>query len=208
MRLSQATVVPIVLAAGASSRMGRTKALLEFDGRTALELALEAMSGLATPVVVLGLNRSEIEKRVDLSGVRIAVNPEVTSGQTASLCAGLALLAPDTEAFVFMPVDHPLVRRSDVTRLLEAARADPSKDVFIPAHAGRRGHPVLCRRSLATRILALPAGTAARAALHTNPRRVLEVPFSDTSILMDMNTPDDYQRCLEALHARERDNRK
>jgi molybdenum cofactor cytidylyltransferase len=200
--LSPARIVPIVLAAGASSRMGRTKALLDFDGRTALELALEAMGGLAAPIVVLGPNREEIENRVDLSLVRIAVNPDASSAQTASLCAGLALLPSEAQAFVFMPVDHPLVRRSDVARLVEAARQEPAKNVFIPVHAGRRGHPVLCRRALEAEILALAPGTSVRTALHAHPDRVIEVSFPDSSILMDMDTPDDYERCLEAFRAR------
>jgi molybdenum cofactor cytidylyltransferase len=199
--LSPARIVPIVLAAGTSSRMGRVKALLDFDGRTALELALEAMAGLATPVVVLGRDRAEIENRVDLSRARIAMNADVATGQAASLRAGLALLPSDAQAFVFMPVDHPLVRQSDVTRLLEAARREPAKDVFLPVHAGHRGHPVLCRRALATDIFGLPPGTAVRTALHANPDRLLEVPFPDSSILTDMDTPDDYARCLEAFRA-------
>jgi molybdenum cofactor cytidylyltransferase len=198
------TVVPLLLAAGASSRMGRPKALLDFDGRTTLALALEAMAGFGPPIVVLGPNRAEIEARVNLSGARVVVNPDVASGQTASLRAGLALLSPDAEAFVFMPVDYPLVRRSDVARLVEAAGAAPSKAVFIPSHAMRRGHPVLCRRALAAEILALPPETPARAALHADPARVEHVFFEEADILMEMNTPEDYARCLQAFRARER----
>src|SRR5438067_8801497 len=104
-------VIPIVLAAGASSRMGRPKALLDFDGRTALALALEAMAGLAPPIIVLGPNRPEIEARVNLSGARVAINPDVSRGQSASLRAALAMLPLEGEAFVFMPVDYPLVQQ-------------------------------------------------------------------------------------------------
>jgi molybdenum cofactor cytidylyltransferase len=197
-------VIPIVLAAGASSRMGRPKALLDFDGRTALALALEAMAGLAPPIIVLGPNRVEIEARANLSGARVAVNPDVASGQTASLRAALAMLPPEGEAFVFMPVDYPLVQRSDVARLVEAMQAAPSKAVFIPSHEMRRGHPVLCRRTLAAEILALPPDAPARDALHAQATRVEYVSFEEPYILMDMNTPEDYARCLEAFRARER----
>src|SRR5256886_3891836 len=87
--------LPIVLAAGASSRMGRPKALLDFDGRTALDLILEAVRGQGTPIVVLGPNHDEIRARVEMDGVQVAYNLEVDSGQTASLRAGLALLPPE-----------------------------------------------------------------------------------------------------------------
>ncbi len=195
-------VTPIILAAGGSTRMGRPKALLDFDGRTCLELALAAMGGLGRPIVVLGPNRAEIEARVDLSGARVAVNPDPASGQTASLKAGLLLLERETEGFLFQPVDYPLVARADVARLVEALRADPAKSVFVPSHAMRRGHPVLCRRAVADEVLALPPGTPARAALFGAPGRVAHVLFDSPHVLMDMDTPEDYAGCLAAYRAR------
>jgi len=195
-------LVPVILAAGGSTRMGRPKALLDFDGRTCLEVALEAMRGLGPPIVVLGPNRAEIEARVDLGGARIAVNPDVASGQTASLKAGLALLDREAEAFLFQPVDYPLVSALEVARIVEAFRSDPLKSVFVPSHAMRRGHPVLCRRGLADEILALPPGTPARAAIGARPERIAHVLFDEAHVLMDMDTPEDYAGCLAAYRAR------
>ena len=206
-------VQPIVLAAGASSRMGRPKALLDFDGRTALDLVLGsnrifslALPGSAKekirlhpPIVVLGRDRAAIEARVDLSGARVAVNLDVDGGPAASLKAGLALLPPDADAFLFHPVDVPLVRPEDARRLLEAARNSPSKDVFIPSHDRRRGHPVLARRPLAAAIQALPPGVSLRVALHADPARIEHVVVDAPYILMDMDTPDDYARVLAAF---------
>jgi len=202
-------ITPILLAAGASTRMGRPKALLDFDGRTCLELALEAVRGAATPIVVLGPNHEEIRARVSLDDVRVAYNLEVDTGQTASLRAGLALLPPEAEAFLFMPVDVPLVRSIEVARLVDAFRAnrDPGKSVFVPSHDLKRGHPVLCRRDLAAEILALPAGASAREVMNREGRRVAYVLFSEAYVLMDMDTPEDYVRCLGAYRARNARNR-
>src|SRR5690242_15293299 len=116
------TLTPIILAAGASSRMGRPKALLEFDGRRCLELALSAVGGYGTPIVVLGPNHEEVRAAVALDEVRIAYNLRVESGQTASLKAGLALLPPEAEAFFFLPVDLPLLTPADVGRIVDAWR--------------------------------------------------------------------------------------
>jgi CTP:molybdopterin cytidylyltransferase MocA len=193
-------VVPIVLAAGASSRMGRPKALLDFDGRCALELVLDAVGSLAPPIVVLGPNRAEVEARVRLD--RVAVNPDPASGQTASLRAGLALLPADAEAFLFLPVDVALVTRAHVARLLAAYRAEAEKSVFVPSHAGRRGHPVLCRRGIAGELLALPAGAPAREAVLRDPGRVAHVVFDDAYTLMDMDSPADYEAALAAWRSR------
>jgi CTP:molybdopterin cytidylyltransferase MocA len=194
-------IVPIILAGGASSRMGRPKALLEFDGKTCLELALEAMAGLEPPIVVLGPGAEEIRRRVNLAGP-VAINPVVESGQTESLKAGLRLLDPAAEGFLFQPVDYPLVTRREVARLLEAGRAEPSKSIFIPSHRMRRGHPVLCRRPVADELLALPPGIPARAAIGARPERIAHVLFEEAYILMDMDTPEDYAERLAAYRAR------
>lgn len=197
-------LVPIVLSAGASSRMGRPKALLDFDGRTALQLALEAVRGFARPIVVLGPNHAEIRSRVALGHTRVMINLDVDSGQTASLKAALAILPDEAEAFFFMPVDFPLVTAADVARLAETYRAepDPAKSIFIPSHDLKRGHPVLCRRELAAEFLALPAGGSARDVLNRVNSRVAYVIYPEAYVLMDMDTPEDYVRCLEAYRAR------
>jgi CTP:molybdopterin cytidylyltransferase MocA len=194
-------ITPILLAAGASSRMGRPKALLDFDGRCCLELALEAVRDCGTPVLVLGPNHEEIRARVALDGVRVAYNLDVESGQTASLKAGLALLPPEAEGFLFIPVDVPLLTAAEVGRLVESFRSS-RKSIVIPSHDMKRGHPVLCRRDVAAEILALPPGASARDVVNRDPGRVDYVLFADAYVLMDMDTPEDYVRCLGAYRAR------
>jgi molybdenum cofactor cytidylyltransferase len=197
-------LVPIVLAAGASSRMGRPKALLDFDGKTALQLALHAVRGHADPIVVLGPNHEDIRSRVDLQGVRVVLNLDVDSGQTASLKVALALLPPGAGAFFFMPVDYPLVTGEDVARLVQAFRknTDSGKSIFVPSHDQKRGHPVLCRRELAEEILSLPPGASARDVMNRVNSRVAYVIYPEAYVLMDMDTPEDYVRCLGAYRAR------
>jgi molybdenum cofactor cytidylyltransferase len=197
---------PIILAAGGSTRMGRTKALLDFDGKTCLELALEAVRGLGTPIVVLGPGRQEIEARVKLGSVQIAINEDVEGGQNASLKAGLECLSPAAAAFLFYPVDLPLVSIDEVTALVDAflKNSDPNKAIFIPSYSMQRGHPVLCRKELAGEFLALPDGAPARTVINFRPTRISYVVYEQAYILMDMDTPEDYIRCLETYRARER----
>jgi molybdenum cofactor cytidylyltransferase len=184
--------------------MGRTKALLEFGGKTSLERALEAVGDLGPPVVVLGPNRLEVESRVPLGGVRIAVNPRVESGQTASLKAGLSLLRPDAEAFLVYPVDVPLLRRADIAWLVDAFRREGSggKAIFVPSFQMKRGHPLLCRREVAGEFRSLPETGTAREVLNRDPGRIAYVPFDRAYILMDMDTPEDYERCLSEFQKR------
>jgi len=199
-------ITPLILAAGASTRMGNTKALLDFDGRTCLEIALDSVRGLGTPVVVLGPAREEIQERVGLGSVQVAINEEVERGQTASLKTGLECLSPAAAAFLFYPVDFPLVSKDEVDALVATflGSKDPNKAIFIPSYSMQRGHPVLCRKAIATEFLALPDGAPARTVINFRPTRIAYVDYEQAYILMDMDTPEDYAKCLEAYRARER----
>ena len=197
-------LVPIILAAGTSSRMGRPKALLDFDGRPTLQIVLEAVQGYGTPIVVLGPNHFDIREKVQLGRVRVMLNLNPDTGQTASLQAALSILPKDAEGFFFTPVDFPLVTAADVARLVEAHRAerDPAKKIFVPSHGMKRGHPILCRREMADEFLALREGASARDVVNRVNSRLAYVIYPEAYVLMDMDTPDDYVRCLEAWRAR------
>ncbi len=196
-------LTPIVLAAGASTRMGRPKALLDFDGRVCLDLVLDAVRHAGRPIVVLGPNHEEIRRQVDLDADDVALNLDVDSGQTASLQAALLRLPADVDAFFFMPGDLPLLRAADADALLQSRIAIPAASLYIPSHAKRRGHPILCAGELAAEFLALPAGASARDVVNRSPGRIAYVDFAEAYVLMDMDTPEDYRRCLEAFRARE-----
>lgn len=197
-------ITPIILAAGASTRMGRPKPLLEFDGKTCLELALDSVRGLGTPIVVLGPAREEIQARVPLGSVQIALNEDPESGQTASLKAGLQSLSPSAAAFLIYPVDFPVVFPEDVERVVSAflTSKDPKKSIFVPSYSMQRGHPVLCRRELADEFAALPDEKPARRVINAQTTRIAYIDFEQAYVLMDMDTPEDYQKCLEAYRAR------
>lgn len=195
-------VTPIVLAGGASSRMGRPKALLDFDGRTCLELVLAAVRPAGRPIVVLGPNHDEVRRRVDLGPADVVLNLDVDGGQTASLKAALARLPSESAAFLMTPADLPLLRASDVEALLGAWRSGSGKSLYIPSHAMKRGHPILCARELAGELFALPEGGSARDVVRRSADRIAYVEFPEPYVLMDMDTPEDYRRCLEADRAR------
>ncbi len=200
-------VTPLILAAGASTRMGRPKALMDFDGKTCLDLALESIRGLGTPVVVLGADRDEIQARVPLGSVQIALNEDFERGETSSIKIGLACLAPAAAAFLLRPVDFPLVSAEEVSLVIGAflRNEDPNKTVFVPAYGMRRGFPVLFQRELAGEFMALPDDAPPRAVMGGRTQRICHVECGRAYVLMDMDTPEDYRRCLEAYRARRRE---
>ena len=198
----------MVLAAGRSSRMGRPKPLLDFDGRAALELVLDAGAGagVAESVVVApaGLEAALSEVTIrSRARKRIVVNPDPGSEQVRSLQLALETIRNERpEAFLVHPVDYPLALADDYRLLLDAFRGSPGgSDVFIPSHGGRRGHPILCAGALLEAFLRLPPGGTARDVISSS--KVAHVTTSNAGVLEDMDTPEEYARLLDIYRARE-----
>ena len=141
----------IVLAAGASSRMGRPKQLLQFEGQTFLDSLIERFEGICAPIiVVLGYAADEVRAGIACGAqVEIVVNPAPERGMLSSLQCGLARVPHDA---LFTPVDLPGISRETIERL--AAADGP---VVIPTFGGRKGHPVRVSHDVIAELLALPS---------------------------------------------------
>ena len=198
-------IVPIILAAGASSRMGRLKALCDFDGRTCLELALDACreARLAPPIVVLGFQAETIRRLVRFGDATVVTNECAERGQTSSLKAGLSALPDQAEAFLLYPADFPLVCAAELRLLLTAWRARGSgRRIFIPSHDGRRGHPVLFDAALRAAFMLLADESPARTVVDASRDQISYVECETPYVLIDMDTPEDYARCLLVSRSR------
>jgi molybdenum cofactor cytidylyltransferase len=198
-------IAAIILAAGESSRMGRPKPLCPFGGRPALELVLDACgrAGLVR-VVVLGHRAADIRAGVAFGGAIVVENPDFSAGQTSSLQAGLRALPPKVEAFALFPADHPLITAEEIKPLVaEYHRRRQERQIFVPSYNLKRGHPVLFDGSMKDELLRLPPDTPARRVVDLHPGRIAYVEIPTAAILMDMDTPEDYARCLEEFERRE-----
>lgn len=198
------SLVPIVLAAGASSRMGRPKPLLDLGGKPALTRVLEACRGaaLSKPIVVLGHAADDIRKAIDLEAATVVLNPAPERGMTSSLQEGLKALPAAARGFLIYPADYPLVTWKELVLLEERFERDKLNEVYVPTFEGRRGHPVTCDRALAAEFLALPAGAPAYAVIRKDPARILEVPVLNPWIVRDLDTQDDLREARESFQAK------
>src|SRR5881394_2425348 len=186
--IANPSFVPIVLCAGASSRMGQPKELLDFHGRTSLELVLEACreGGLGTPLVVTRAERAEaLEARLASRQPRptVVINARPELGQTSSLRAGLLALPLAATAFLIYPVDFPLVTGADVRRLSARFEAGGAR-VVVPSFDRRRGHPVVADVAVAAELLALGDGESAREVMNAHRDATAYVDFDDDRVLM------------------------
>jgi molybdenum cofactor cytidylyltransferase len=188
-------VAALVLAAGASARMGRPKQLLDWGGQPLVRIAAEvALAARLDPLlVVVGGARVQVESALAGLPLRIVDNREYARGQSTSLRAGIAALGAEADAVVVLLGDQPFVTAAIVERLVAEWRASGAP-IVAPVYAGQRGNPVLFARAVFPELLAVTGDQGARAVLATAPSRIHLIPFDDARPLADIDTPDDYER--------------
>ena len=193
-------IAAIVLAAGASTRMGRQKLTLPMaDGRALVRLAVEQVlaAGLDETVVVLGGDAEAVSAVLAGLPVRTVANPRYAEGQSTSLRAGLDALGPGTEAVVIALGDQPLPDPGVVRRLVAAFR-ETGRPIVVPVYRDGRGNPVLFGSALFGELRAVTGDQGGRGVIAGDPDRVAEVPV-DAPMPADIDTPEDYEAARRAL---------
>ncbi|MEO8097986.1 MAG: nucleotidyltransferase family protein [Acidobacteriota bacterium] len=187
----------IILAAGASERMGTPKALLDYHGETFVGRLTRVLAMACDHViVVLGNHVEEIRPRVP-QRAQVVVNPDPARGQLSSLQCALAEI-PGAGGFAFIPVDCPAVHEATVEQLSQTfAQRAPEIRFVIPRLGDKRGHPVFATHAIAQELLALAPEDEARAVVHRHVSQTQYVDVTDAGIFADIDTPEAYRRLLE-----------
>lgn len=187
----------ILLAAGASRRMGRPKQLLPVAGRPLLRHAAEsaAAAPVAPVVVVLGARAAEIAPCLDGLPVQIVVNAQWDQGMGSSVRTGLRALTagtPGLATVIIALADQPGCPADHFARLIETHRAT-GRSIVASSVAGVPGPPVLFTAVWFHLLLVLDGDTGARRLLRAQRAHVATVPLASGT---DLDTPADYERYL------------
>jgi len=195
-------VAGIILAAGASERLGQPKQLLDWRGqpfiRTVAQTALAA--DLSPVIVVTGSHAEQVEAAIMDLPVKIIRNRDWQSGQASSIQAGLSALtpaplpprpSPRIGAAIFLLADQPQVTPSVLRALVERHSLDLSL-IVAPQVQGQRANPVLFDRVTFPDLLALTGDVGGRGIF--SKHHVTTLPWHDESLLLDVDTPEDYKR--------------
>lgn len=196
-------IAGVVLAAGASTRYGQPKQLLDWHGtpfvRAVAQTALAA--GLDPVLVVTGANADAVASALQGLPVRLVRNEEWQEGQASSMRAAIKSLtlpaagrAAEVGAAIFLLTDQPQVNTPILQALVERHCLDLSP-VLAPLVQDVRANPVLFDHAVFADLLALKGDVGGRGIFHKYPPTYL--PWHDSRLLLDVDTPEQYQRLLE-----------
>lgn len=195
MSSTSATSAGLVLAAGASSRMGYPKALLPLASGTLLalhQMQLLRAAGCQRVAVVLGSHADAIAKKI--TDGEVIRNPDWAQGRLTSIQAGLQAM-PGHAGYLLLPVDTVGVHVQTLAAVLQAARAQHA--AVRPHYAGQPGRVVWININTAQELIALPAADT-RLDEWLAPR-VTALQVDDPAVLNNVNTPDEWAAVRERL---------
>ena len=191
------SVAAVILAAGASSRLGRAKQLLKFRGETLVHRAarLALASGCEPVLVVTGARAEAIGAEVADLPVRVVHNPDWAAGMSGTVRTGLAALPPEAAGVLFLLTDQPLISPELLRSLLAAFRPGTAPLVVSDYGAGELGVPAVFARSLFPDLILLTGDRGARKVIQNYRKQATSVPFPEGK--MDVDTEADWDRLQE-----------
>jgi CTP:molybdopterin cytidylyltransferase MocA len=188
----------IVLAAGASTRLGRPKQLVTIDGESLLARSIRVAfeSGVDAVYAVLGAHADELRPQLADTRAVPVFNSDWQQGMATSIRAGInAALAAQSqlEAIALLACDQPAATGFHLLRL-QLLAADAPARIAASTYAGITGVPAVFPRDYFSELLALTGDSGARSILAAHTAHVATLPLMHGEL--DCDTPES----LAAIH--------
>ena len=185
----------VILAAGASTRLGKPKQLLQYHGKTLLNHAVnEAINAKADAVVViLGKNADLFKNEIDNEKIRVVINKNWEEGMASSVRLGLETLLkikPYMDAVIFMVCDQPYISSLILNELI-TAQQKTTKQIVTCNYGETIGPPALFHKKYFRELAKLKGDVGARNIIQQNMNDVTTILFPEGKI--DIDTEEDYE---------------
>ncbi len=191
----------IILAAGASQRMGcLDKLLLPLCGKPIILYVVENACEWADSVLVVTAptptNNGMLEILEDMPA-QVVENERHSSGVGASIAAGVAATRLDAPGFMIFMGDMPHVSTRTLQAMTERFAVDPSR-IIVPVHEGTLGHPVIFPKEFRYRLEQIEAHHTVQDLVTEHSSIVTQIPVNDPGVVADIDSPADYRRAILA----------
>jgi CTP:molybdopterin cytidylyltransferase MocA len=183
-------VAAIIVAAGASTRLGQPKQLVRIDGEPLLQRAIRCaqQAGLSPVFVVLGADRELIRNAIDFGAASIVVSENWEEGLASSIRAGVQA-AEGSAGLLLMTCDQPRVTAEHLRAMIEKFEGRPEPVLVASTYAGVRGTPAIFPREAEGALLALRGDRGAHVLLQQSPWPVISLPLEGGEF--DIDRPED-----------------
>ena len=180
----------IVLAAGESSRLGKPKQLIPWQGKTLLGYTIQKIrkSGIEDIVLVLGAYSQVITNTINIIGLRIVNNPLWKTGKASSIKAGLSCISTESKGVIIFLSDQPFLSTRLITELINAS-SNPEAEIIAPQIGNRLANPVLFKKEVFHAFETLMGEEGGKNLF--DKFNMYRIPWKDARILKDIDTMDD-----------------
>ena len=198
--MDETNVGIIILAAGASTRLGEPKQLLTFQNKTLISRAVETSinSKCVNTAVILGANVETIKKEIEDFPINICTNENWKTGMASSIKCGLDLLLSEQKklnAVLILLCDQPFIESKHINQLLKTFE-QTNKDIVATEYKNTIGVPALFSSKLFDKLLKLEGDKGARQIIKTNPDLLQTIPIPEAEF--DIDTVEDYQKLINS----------
>jgi len=188
----------VVVAAGLSSRMKSFKPMLALGDSTIIRTAVAGLraGGVSIIEVVIGHRAAELREHLAGPAVDFLCNPDYeTTDMFRSAGIGLSYMKDKAERLFFLPADVPLFDARTLGLMIERME-ETGSPVVIPAHDGRKGHPILIDNRAIPEILAYGGHGGLKGAIAGLGEKAAIAEVDDPGVILDADGPEDYRRLL------------
>jgi molybdenum cofactor cytidylyltransferase len=175
--------------------MGRPKQLLPLGDKLVINHCCDNIiaAGLGNIVVVIGPDDNGTRGALSGLPVSFAVNDNRGSDMAGSLRIGLQVLEQSSSGVLVCLADHPLSTSDTMIELVRLHHESPDR-IIIPSYNGKRGHPSLFPTNIIREIF---SGITLRDIVRQDEKRVRVIDVPDEGVVLDMDSPADYERVLK-----------
>ena len=184
-------VTGIILAAGFSRRMGEDKLLLKIDDESIIEKVIRASRRSKLDRIILVYRRDEIKEIGKRYGLRTIHNENPDLGQSQSMKLGIRE-SEESEAYMFIVGDQPFLTKELINRLIEEYKKREFP-IIVPYFNGERSMPMIMSSKYKDQLLNVEGDKGGRNIVKDNPLKVKKVHIEDKEIVMDIDTPEDFE---------------
>jgi len=188
--MSDNAIFAIVLAAGSSTRFGRTKQLEPFEGVSLAAGALrkaEAVCGKRS-VLVTGKDWQEVATTCEPLAGYFVINNDYEQGLASSIACGVRSVAESADAILLMLADLPLITTEHLTNLVNAWAESP-QTIVASAFEDTLGPPIVFPKADFAALLRLTGDGGARPIIDANKERVQAIACEEAAF--DIDRPED-----------------